>query len=264
VAEQAGPDHARVVDDDEVAVAQQIGQFAEHAIDRRRAARIEQPRCAAFGRRMLRDQLGRQLEIEVAEGVGRAHRCTLRPAAGPAERERAPWERPGGALAAARRASRRGQNSRPWHLRGTARRRALAPREAASAAPAASGPQKALEKLGLVRDIDLALHLPLRYEDETRIVPIRELRDGSTAQVEGVVTESRVQFRPRRQLVVKIQDDSDDLVLRFLHFYPSHQKALAAGTRVGCAARRAAASSGSRWCTRRSRRSARRRRSRAR
>ena len=101
-----------------------------------------------------------------------------------------------------------------------------------AAKPAASAPQKALEKLGLVRDIDLALHLPLRYEDETRIVPIAELRDGSSAQVEGVVTESRVQFRPRRQLVVKIQDDSDDLVLRFLHFYPSHQKALAAGTRV--------------------------------
>jgi ATP-dependent DNA helicase RecG len=101
-----------------------------------------------------------------------------------------------------------------------------------SAKPAASGPQKALERLGLVRDIDLALHLPLRYEDETRIVPIGELRDGVSAQVEGVVTESRVQFRPRRQLVVKIQDTSDDLVLRFLHFYPSHQKALAPGTRV--------------------------------
>ena len=117
----------------------------------------------------------------------------------------------------------------------TADPRAAAPSgraKAPSAAPTASGPQKALEKLGLVRDIDLALHLPLRYEDETRIVPIRDLRDGDTAQVEGVVAESRVQFRPRRQLVVKIQDDSADLVLRFLHFYPSHQKALAAGARV--------------------------------
>ena len=113
-------------------------------------------------------------------------------------------------------------------------RRAKKPPAANSTAPkpAASAPQKALEKLGLVRDIDFALHLPLRYEDETRIVPIRELRDGSSAQVEGVVTESRIQFRPRRQLVVKIQDDSDDLVLRFLHFYPSHQTALAEGTRV--------------------------------
>ena len=98
-----------------------------------------------------------------------------------------------------------------------------------------SAPQRALERLGLVRDIDLALHLPLRYEDETRLVPIAELHDGITTQVEGVVTDSRIQFRPRRQLVVRLSDGSqgsDDLVLRFLHFYPSHQKALAEGTRV--------------------------------
>ena len=98
------------------------------------------------------------------------------------------------------------------------------------AAPAAA--EQALAKLGLVRDIDLALHLPLRYEDETRIVPIASLADGVTGQVEGVVTDSKIQFRPRRQLVVKIADDSGDLVLRFLHFYPSTQKTLAAGKRV--------------------------------
>ncbi|HEY2562037.1 MAG TPA: ATP-dependent DNA helicase RecG [Caldimonas sp.] len=96
----------------------------------------------------------------------------------------------------------------------------------------ASAPEQALAKLGLVRDIDLALHLPLRFEDETRIVPIATLRDGDTGQVEGVVADSRIQFRPRRQLVVKIADDSGDLVLRFLHFYPSVQKTLAAGKRV--------------------------------
>jgi ATP-dependent DNA helicase RecG len=95
-----------------------------------------------------------------------------------------------------------------------------------------SAPEKALEKLGLRRDIDLALHLPLRYEDETRIVPIASLRDGETGQVEGTVGESRIQFRPRRQLVVTVSDESGELVLRFLHFYPSHQKALAAGKRV--------------------------------
>ncbi|MEO8079801.1 MAG: ATP-dependent DNA helicase RecG [Caldimonas sp.] len=92
--------------------------------------------------------------------------------------------------------------------------------------------ERALAKLGLVRDIDLALHLPLRYEDETRVVPIGELRDGITAQVEAVVGESRVQFRPRRQLVVTLNDASGDLVLRFLHFYPSQQKTLADGKRV--------------------------------
>ncbi len=95
-----------------------------------------------------------------------------------------------------------------------------------------SAPEKALEKLGLRRDIDLALHLPLRYEDETRVVPIASLHDGQTGQVEGTVGESRVQFRPRRQLVVTVSDDSGDLVLRLVHFYPSHQKALAAGKRV--------------------------------
>ena len=95
-----------------------------------------------------------------------------------------------------------------------------------------SGPQRALEKLGLVRAIDLALHLPIRYEDETRVVPIAELRDGSVAQVEGVVTDCQVQIRARRQLVVRIHDGHDDLVLRFLHFYPSHQKSLAVGRRV--------------------------------
>ena len=97
---------------------------------------------------------------------------------------------------------------------------------------AVSAPDQALAKLGLVRDIDLALHLPLRYEDETRVVAIASLHDGETGQVEGVVSDSRIQFRPRRQLVVKIADDSGDLVLRFLHFYPSQQKTLAVGKRV--------------------------------
>ena len=60
----------------------------------------------------------------------------------------------------------------------------------------------------------------------------RRCTTATTGQVEGVVTDSRIQFRPRRQLVVKIADDSGDLVLRFLHFYPSQQKTLAAGKRV--------------------------------
>ncbi len=123
-----------------------------------------------------------------------------------------------------------------------------APEPAAGTAPAApkSAPQKAMDKLGLVRSIDLALHLPMRYEDETRITPIAALRDGQHAQVEGVVSACEVQVRSRRQLVVRLHDEpgdeagsdnpsdtrSDDLVLRFLNFYPSQQKALAVGQRV--------------------------------
>src|SRR5688572_2872514 len=96
----------------------------------------------------------------------------------------------------------------------------------------ASGPVRAMERIGLVRDIDLALHLPLRYEDETKLTPIADAHDGESAQVEGVVTDARVEYRPRRQLVARIQDDSGTLVLRFVNFYPSHQKTLTRGTRV--------------------------------
>ena len=95
-----------------------------------------------------------------------------------------------------------------------------------------SAPQKAMERLGLVRDIDLALHLPLRYEDETRITPVGQARDGDTAQVEGVVRDAQVELRSRRQLVVRLADDSGEITLRFLNFYPSHQKVLARGQRV--------------------------------
>jgi len=89
-----------------------------------------------------------------------------------------------------------------------------------------------MHKMGLVRDIDLALHLPMRYEDETRLVPIGQLRDFNTAQVQGTVTECRIEERSRRQLVVKLSDGSGELVLRLLHFYPSHQKTLAVGQTV--------------------------------
>jgi len=113
-----------------------------------------------------------------------------------------------------------------------------------AAAPAKSAPQRAMEKLGLRRDIDLALHLPLRYEDETKLTPIAEARPGDTVQVEGVVREAKVELRPRRQFIVHLAESLEpganaapgrrraELVLRFVNFYPSHQKTLAAGARV--------------------------------
>ena len=109
--------------------------------------------------------------------------------------------------------------------------------EAADHTPAApanrkSAPQRALEKLGLQRDIDFALHLPLRYEDETRLTRLRDARVGDTVQAEGLITESHVGMRPRRQLVVTFDDGSDTLQLRFFSFYASQQKAFSAGQRV--------------------------------
>jgi len=98
--------------------------------------------------------------------------------------------------------------------------------------PPLSGPQKALRKLGLVRDIDLALHLPLRYEDETRLTAIAAAHDGQPAQVQGLVRDSRIELRPRRQLLVRVADASGELVLRFLHFHPAQQRALTTGALV--------------------------------
>ncbi|RFO96077.1 ATP-dependent DNA helicase RecG [Rhodoferax lacus] len=92
--------------------------------------------------------------------------------------------------------------------------------------------QKLLEKLGLKRDIDLALHLPLRYEDETRITRLRDAREGDMIQIEGEVVESEVVYKPRRQLLVKLDDGSDVCTLRFFNFYPNQQKALSVGNRI--------------------------------
>jgi ATP-dependent DNA helicase RecG len=95
-----------------------------------------------------------------------------------------------------------------------------------------SAPQKALEKLGLLRDIDLALHLPLRYEDETRITPIAQAHEGQAVQCEGLVSESQVDLRGRRQLLVKLEDESGQLLLRFIHFYPAQQRSMGVGQRL--------------------------------
>ncbi len=103
---------------------------------------------------------------------------------------------------------------------------------ASSSAAAKSPAQKALDKLGLRRDIDLALHLPLRYEDETRITRLADAREGDTVQIEATVTKSEITLQSRRQLLVTVDDGSDTCMLRFFSFYPSQQKALAVGTRI--------------------------------
>ncbi|HEY1044192.1 MAG TPA: ATP-dependent DNA helicase RecG [Telluria sp.] len=91
-----------------------------------------------------------------------------------------------------------------------------------------------LAKLGLRTDMDLVLHLPMRYEDETSVVSIREacLRGGHVSQVEGVVVKNEITYRPRRQLLVTIEDDSGNLQLRFMNFYGSQVTQLSEGTRI--------------------------------
>ncbi len=108
---------------------------------------------------------------------------------------------------------------------------------AARKAPSARSASLAdkLARVGVLREEDLVLHLPLRYEDHTRLVPLSRIRSGATVQTEGVVANAEIQFRPRRQLVCLLRDaerGDATLTLRFFSFYPSHQKALAPGTRV--------------------------------
>ena len=100
--------------------------------------------------------------------------------------------------------------------------------------PAPKTNETKLARLGLHTDMDLVLHLPLRYEDETQVVSIREacLRGGHVSQIEGVVTNNEISLRPRRQLLVTVADESGEMVLRFMNFYASQVKQLAAGTRV--------------------------------
>ena len=92
-----------------------------------------------------------------------------------------------------------------------------------------------LARLGIARDADLVLHLPLRYEDHTRLVSLGLLQAAAEQQVEGTVVTADIQYRPRRKLVCLIADPSRrdaQLILRYFTFYPSQQKVLAPGHRV--------------------------------
>jgi ATP-dependent DNA helicase RecG len=91
---------------------------------------------------------------------------------------------------------------------------------------------KKLAKLGLRTAQDLALHLPHRYEDETRLTPPDAAPLGRPVLVEAPVLNVEVKYRPKRQLVVH----AEGLVLRFLNFYGSQlkqfQRAIEDGKRV--------------------------------
>lgn len=89
--------------------------------------------------------------------------------------------------------------------------------------------QRKLQRLGLTAVDDFVLHLPIRYEDETRITPIAHLQPGSPAMVQGDIVHAEVAYRPRRHLTAKLVDDTGEIQLRWLNFYPSQHKQLLAG-----------------------------------
>ncbi len=114
-----------------------------------------------------------------------------------------------------------------------ARRKSAVSKGAKSEKPKASNTlADKLERIGVRREQDLVLHLPMRYEDRTHLCPLRALKVGQAWQVEGTVVRCEIQYRGRRQLVCLIEQGDQNLVLRFFHFYPSQHKALAPGKRV--------------------------------
>ncbi|EKT4521473.1 ATP-dependent DNA helicase RecG [Pseudomonas putida] len=91
-----------------------------------------------------------------------------------------------------------------------------------------------LAKVGLENLQDLLFHLPLRYQDRTRVVPIGALRPGQDAVIEGVVSGADVTMGKRRSLVVRLGDGTGVLSLRFYHFSNAQKEGLKRGTHLRC------------------------------
>lgn len=91
-----------------------------------------------------------------------------------------------------------------------------------------------LARLNIYTVQDLLFHLPLRYQDRTRVMPIGRLRDGDEAVVEAEVLATDIQFARRRMLLCRISDGTGLLTLRFFHFNARQQQSLAPATRLRC------------------------------
>ncbi|WP_312598178.1 ATP-dependent DNA helicase RecG [Stutzerimonas nitrititolerans] len=91
-----------------------------------------------------------------------------------------------------------------------------------------------LARVGLETLQDVLFHLPLRYQDRTRVVPIGALRPGQDAVIEGMVVGADVVMGRRRSLLVRLQDGSGTLSLRFYHFSNAQKEALKRGTQLRC------------------------------
>ncbi|MGL4454676.1 MAG: OB-fold nucleic acid binding domain-containing protein, partial [Plesiomonas sp.] len=89
-----------------------------------------------------------------------------------------------------------------------------------------------LNKLGLHSVQDLLFHLPLRYEDRTRITPIAQLLPRLHASAEGSVLRTEISAGRRRMLTCRISDGTGTLTLRFFHFTAAMKNGLSEGKRI--------------------------------
>ena len=81
---------------------------------------------------------------------------------------------------------------------------------------------------------DVLFHLPTRYQDRTRVLPIGSLQAGMECVVEADIQRAEIKFGRRRMLLVRIADGTGPLLLRFFHFNRSQQERLQAGDRIRC------------------------------
>ncbi len=88
------------------------------------------------------------------------------------------------------------------------------------------------QKLGLTRWLDVALHFPLRYENESKVWPISSVIAGQNVQVQVRVVSARIVFRPRRMLVVQVEDDTGNAMLRFIYFKDAQKNAYISGAKL--------------------------------
>ncbi len=91
-----------------------------------------------------------------------------------------------------------------------------------------------LEKLGIHTVQDLLFHLPMRYQDRTRITPIGALLPGQECLVQGQIELAQVRFGRRRSLVCHVSDGSGALTLRFFYFNKAQQQNLQSGKTIRC------------------------------
>lgn len=91
-----------------------------------------------------------------------------------------------------------------------------------------------LEKLGLCSVQDLLFHLPLRYEDRTRLTPIGALRPNADAVIEGEVRGCEIVYGKKRSLLCVLQDNTGLVALRFYYFSKAQQQKFQTGIRCRC------------------------------
>jgi ATP-dependent DNA helicase RecG len=98
------------------------------------------------------------------------------------------------------------------------------------------GPKVAerLQRIQIYNVQDLLFHLPIRYQDRTRIRPVGALRTGEECVVIGSIVHSEVVFRKRRMLLVGVEDGTGRVLLRFFYFNKSQRNNLSNGAKIRC------------------------------